>query len=228
MRRRRKRTADRWLATAPPPSAVPRANFAETAFWQPQLLTDADGSATIEFTVPDSVTSWNVWVHAITKTCASGSVSKRGAAVKELMVRPYVPRFLREGDQAEIKVVVNNAADTRALRRAALRASSTPTPGRACSPSSASRRPSGPARSRSAKGGGTNVDVRADGARRVGMATLQGHRDGGRPLRRRAAAAAGPAGPHAPRPVALRHAARQGQADADLRRPGEERRPDAA
>ena len=25
------------------------------------------------------------------------------------MVRPYVPRFLREGDQAEIKVVVNNA-----------------------------------------------------------------------------------------------------------------------
>ena len=27
------------------------------------------------------------------------------------MVRPYLPRFLREGDQAEIKVVVNNASD---------------------------------------------------------------------------------------------------------------------
>ena len=49
------------------PRVAARSNFSETAFWQPQLLTDADGSATIEFTVPDSVTSWNVWVHAVTQ-----------------------------------------------------------------------------------------------------------------------------------------------------------------
>ena len=46
------------------PRSPLRSNFAETAFWQPHLLTGADGSASIEFTVPDSVTSWNVWVHA--------------------------------------------------------------------------------------------------------------------------------------------------------------------
>ena len=56
----------------PAPAAPLRSNFAETAFWQPQLLTGADGSATIEFTVPDSVTSWNVWVHAVTRDLRGG------------------------------------------------------------------------------------------------------------------------------------------------------------
>lgn len=88
-----------------------RSNFSETAFWQPALLTGPDGSATIEFTVPDSVTSWNVWVHAITTDMKSGQLKKEAASVKELMVRPYLPRFLREGDAASLKVVINNASD---------------------------------------------------------------------------------------------------------------------
>lgn len=89
-----------------------RSNFAETAFFTPQLLTGADGSASIEFTVPDSVTSWNVWLHAVTKDLRGASLKRETKSVKELMVRPYVPRFLREGDRAELKVVVNNAAET--------------------------------------------------------------------------------------------------------------------
>lgn len=98
--------------TPQPDSAVElRSNFSETAFWQPHLLTGADGSVTFEFKVPDSVTSWNVWVHAITRDLKSGYASREAKTVKELMVRPYLPRFLREGDQADIKVVVNNASD---------------------------------------------------------------------------------------------------------------------
>lgn len=93
------------------PNVELRSDFSETAFWQPHLLTGADGSVTFEFKVPDSVTSWNVWVHAITNDLKSGSVHREAQSVKELMVRPYLPRFLREGDQAEIKVVVNNASD---------------------------------------------------------------------------------------------------------------------
>src|ERR1035441_3023552 len=92
------------------PAAL-RSNFSETAFWQPHLLTGADGSATIAFTVPDSVTSWNVFVHAITMDLRGGSAEKETRTVKDLMVRPYVPRFLRESDKAGIKVVVNNASD---------------------------------------------------------------------------------------------------------------------
>ncbi|MEO7919840.1 MAG: alpha-2-macroglobulin family protein, partial [Thermoanaerobaculia bacterium] len=88
-----------------------RSDFSETAFWRPNLLTDAAGTTSFEFTVPDSVTAWNVWVHALTRDLRSGSIHKETQSVKELMVRPYLPRFLREGDRADVKVVVNNASD---------------------------------------------------------------------------------------------------------------------
>jgi uncharacterized protein YfaS (alpha-2-macroglobulin family) len=63
--------------------------------------------------VPDSVTAWSVWVHALTRDLQGGSAQKTVRSVKELMVRPYVPRFLREGDQAVLEVVVNNAGEQR-------------------------------------------------------------------------------------------------------------------
>ena len=65
----------------------------------------------IEFEVPDSVTDWNLWVHAVTADLRGGSVTRQAASVKEFMGRPYLPRFLREGDRAELKVVVNNAGE---------------------------------------------------------------------------------------------------------------------
>ena len=100
-------------AAAPAAPVELRGNFAETAFWMPHLLTDASGSASIEFTVPDSVTSWKVWVRAVTRDLKAGSLEKESKSFKDLMVRPYVPRFLREGDRAALKVVVNNASAAR-------------------------------------------------------------------------------------------------------------------
>lgn len=87
-----------------------RSDFSETAFFKPHLITDGSGSVSIEFTVPDSVTSYHVWAHAATRAMAGGSVQQETRAVKELMVRPYLPRFLREGDVATLKVLVNNAS----------------------------------------------------------------------------------------------------------------------
>jgi uncharacterized protein YfaS (alpha-2-macroglobulin family) len=106
-----KKTEEKEQSAAPAQNVELRSNFSETAFWHPHLLTGSDGSVAFEFKVPDSVTSWNIWVHAITQDLKSGSVHREAQSVKELMVRPYLPRFLREGDQAEIKVVVNNASD---------------------------------------------------------------------------------------------------------------------
>ncbi|MBK8014981.1 MAG: hypothetical protein IPK13_26990 [Deltaproteobacteria bacterium] len=93
------------------PSAPLRSNFQETAFWMPYLLTAGDGSATIEFEVPDSVTTWNVFAHAMTRDLRGGSVAKTTRTVKALMVRPYLPRFLRENDRAVLKVAVDNASE---------------------------------------------------------------------------------------------------------------------
>jgi len=94
----------------PPPGSEPlRSDFSETAFWEPHLVTDDEGAVAFEFTVPDSVTDWNVWLHALTRELRYGSLSQQVRTSKELLVRPYLPRFLREGDQANIQVVVQNA-----------------------------------------------------------------------------------------------------------------------
>jgi len=93
------------------PAVELRSDFSETAFWEPHLRLEDDGSVTVEFEVPDSVTDWNLWVHAVTTDLRGGSVVRQAASVKELMVRPYLPRFLREGDRALLKVVVNNAGE---------------------------------------------------------------------------------------------------------------------
>jgi uncharacterized protein YfaS (alpha-2-macroglobulin family) len=97
-------------ATAPSQTEEPlRSNFAETAFFYPHLLTGPDGKVKLEFEVPDSVTSWNVFVHALTRDLKFMTLERQTETRKELMVRPYLPRFFREGDAAALKVVVNNA-----------------------------------------------------------------------------------------------------------------------
>jgi len=107
----------------PPPPAEARAssadqpdtirrNFAETAFFRPHLRLDKDGAVSFEFEVPEAVTEWNVWVHALTRDLRAGSTMSKTRTVKDLLVRPYLPRFFREGDRAELRVVVNNAGET--------------------------------------------------------------------------------------------------------------------
>ncbi|NOZ78017.1 MAG: hypothetical protein GXP48_02310 [Acidobacteria bacterium] len=105
--------AARGKPAAPPQTPRPpvqlRSNFAETALWQPHLLTGPGGSVTISFDVPDSVTSWNLWVWAMTRTLEAGRLHRTARSVKDLMVRPYLPRFFREGDRARLRVAVTNA-----------------------------------------------------------------------------------------------------------------------
>ncbi|MEM9555791.1 MAG: alpha-2-macroglobulin family protein [Acidobacteriota bacterium] len=88
-----------------------RSDFSETAFFEPQLLTDADGEVSFAFTVPDAVTEWNVWAHAVTRDLRGGSVQRTTQSVKELLVRPNLPRFLREGDRAVLRVRVDNSGE---------------------------------------------------------------------------------------------------------------------
>ncbi|MEM7481700.1 MAG: alpha-2-macroglobulin family protein [Acidobacteriota bacterium] len=91
----------------------PRSNFSETAFWLPQLTMTSDGVAEIAVEVPDSVTEWQLWVLALTRDLRAGSVSARTRTIKELQIRPAVPRFLREGDRAVLEVLVDNAGEER-------------------------------------------------------------------------------------------------------------------
>ncbi|MEJ2084439.1 MAG: MG2 domain-containing protein [Acidobacteriota bacterium] len=102
------------VAPSPSPAETEvslRTDFAETACWRPHLLLDESGSVAFEVTVPASVTGWDVWVHALTTDLRGGSLQRQTQSVKDLMVRPYLPRFLRGGDRVQLRVAVNNASD---------------------------------------------------------------------------------------------------------------------
>ena len=98
------------LATAPPP---PRKNLVETAFFLPSLVSDKDGNLMIEFTVPDTLTTWQFKGLAHDAALRSGVITDTCVSAKDLMVEPIVPRFLREGDIVQIPVKVSNRSNGR-------------------------------------------------------------------------------------------------------------------
>jgi len=89
-----------------------RKNFNETAFFFPNLRTDAEGNISFEFTIPEALTKWKLMTLAHTKDLASGYSEKTTITQKPLMVQPNAPRFLREGDAMEFTAKIVNLADS--------------------------------------------------------------------------------------------------------------------
>jgi uncharacterized protein YfaS (alpha-2-macroglobulin family) len=77
---------------------TPRQNFAETAFFYPQLRTDANGEVAFSFVVPESTTRWNVMGLAHTSDLFFGQWSAEAVTQKPFMVQPNIPRFIRQND----------------------------------------------------------------------------------------------------------------------------------
>ncbi len=88
-----------------------RSNFNETAFFFPQLQTNANGEIAIKFTVPESLTKWKVMGFAHTKDLKYAQFQKEVITQKDLMVQPNVPRFLREGDKLTFITKIVNLSD---------------------------------------------------------------------------------------------------------------------
>ncbi|MBC7508743.1 MAG: alpha-2-macroglobulin, partial [Ferruginibacter sp.] len=88
-----------------------RKNFNETAFFFPDLKTDAEGNVEFSFTMPEALTQWKLMTFTHTKTLASGYVEKTTVTQKPLMVQPNAPRFLKEGDRIEFSAKIVNLSD---------------------------------------------------------------------------------------------------------------------
>jgi uncharacterized protein YfaS (alpha-2-macroglobulin family) len=88
-----------------------RRNLNETAFFFPQLLTDAKGVVSMEFTMPEALTEWKFMAFAHDKGLRAGYLQDKAVTAKDLMVEPNPPRFVREGDTLEFTVKVSNRSD---------------------------------------------------------------------------------------------------------------------
>jgi uncharacterized protein YfaS (alpha-2-macroglobulin family) len=96
---------------APEPAVQLRKNFNETAFFFPDLHTDANGSIEFSFTMPEAVTQWKWLSLAHTKDLSFGYDEKTIVTQKDLMVQPNAPRFLREGDRMNFSGKIANLTD---------------------------------------------------------------------------------------------------------------------
>jgi hypothetical protein len=93
------------------PAVVVRSDFRATVFWGPEIVTGADGTATVSVTYPDSLTSWKATARAATAGSRFGAGETSTRTRQPLIVRLHAPRFFVVGDKATVSAVINNNTD---------------------------------------------------------------------------------------------------------------------
>lgn len=88
-----------------------RQNFSETAFFFPGLLTDDMGNVQLQFTLPESVTTWQLRALAHDEAMNNGTISATSVAKKTVMVQPNVPRFVRQADKGVLSTRIFNTSE---------------------------------------------------------------------------------------------------------------------
>ncbi|MBP9773537.1 MAG: Ig-like domain-containing protein [Candidatus Peribacteraceae bacterium] len=94
------------------PEERKRMNLKDTAFWNPTILTNDKGEATVTFTLPDNLTTWQLLAIANTKDSRFGAKDGTFLETKHVIVRPVRPRFAVIGDEAKLGAIVHNFLPT--------------------------------------------------------------------------------------------------------------------
>ncbi len=103
-------------AAAPPPPAPPggaadpamRSDFSSLALWQTEIVTDADGNATVEVPLNDSLTRWRIVAVATHNADRFGTGEATLRTVQPLQVVSGLPFSVRSGDALTQKVTLRN------------------------------------------------------------------------------------------------------------------------
>lgn len=85
-----------------------RKKFLDTAFWEPEIQTDANGEATVDVPLPDNLTSWRATVMAFSADTQVGKSTVNVKARKPLMIRLSTPGYMVQGDQVRITASIHN------------------------------------------------------------------------------------------------------------------------
>lgn len=95
--------------TAAPPRI--REYFPETLLFEPALITDGQGRATLAVGLADSITTWRMTTMASSATGALGSTETPLRVFQEFFVDLDLPVFLTQNDRVSIPVVLYNYLD---------------------------------------------------------------------------------------------------------------------
>ena len=87
-----------------------RKEFKPLILWRPSVRTDAKGIAKFECEAPDNLTRFRVIAVGQTKKNQFGSGDATFAVSKRLIIEPALPRFLRDGDEVELRAVARQKA----------------------------------------------------------------------------------------------------------------------
>ncbi|MCX6018641.1 MAG: Ig-like domain-containing protein [Chloroflexi bacterium] len=93
---------------APAPALTVRENFADTAFWRADIVTDDSGRAQFAVKLADNLTTWVVRAVGIDAQTHVGEAVVNVVASKPLMIRPVTPRFFVVDDVAVLGAIVQN------------------------------------------------------------------------------------------------------------------------
>lgn len=85
-----------------------RSAFKDTAYWNPSLVTDANGKARVRFTLPDNLTTWTIAAVGATESTQVGQTTTEILVSKDVIVRPILPNILHVGDKAVLSALVQN------------------------------------------------------------------------------------------------------------------------
>lgn len=88
-----------------------RQDFRDTAYWQAQVLTDANGEAQVTVTLPENLTTWHMDARAFTADSLVGQGTHELLSTRPLFVQLQTPRFFVAGDQARVGAVIRNTTE---------------------------------------------------------------------------------------------------------------------
>jgi alpha-2-macroglobulin family protein len=96
---------------AAPAETVTRSWFPETFLFEPLIVTDTDGNATVPVKVPDRLTTWRVLALAHSRSGAQGGAVTSFAGTLPTYVDLVVPPFLVVGDEIKLPIQLVNTTD---------------------------------------------------------------------------------------------------------------------
>lgn len=102
-----------WAVETGAPEPRLRTNFVPVAFWQPAVCTDAEGKFSVTATLPDTLTTYQVYAIALAADGKCFGYAENEFTVNQpVMITPGTPLFMSVGDRLRLPLTITNNTAT--------------------------------------------------------------------------------------------------------------------